>query len=92
MGGLVNNERTNGAHGAAHTPPVKPSTARSSEFPAWFSFFGGFMGAGGRLPKARRGRVFRAVHHQHATSATGGATCNDEGPAGFTADWNIDFI
>ena len=31
---------------------------RSDEWPAWFSFAFGFLGAGGRFPKARRGRVF----------------------------------
>ena len=41
-----------------------PSTARSGEWPAWFSFwFSGFLGAGGRLPMARRGRVYCEIHH-----------------------------
>ena len=53
-----------------------PSTTRSDEWPAWFFFFG-FMGAGGRLPKARRGRVYYAIHHHrvlsnHKTSAFDG--------------------
>ena len=30
-----------------------------------FRFPFGFLGAGGRLPKARRGRVYCAVHHYH---------------------------
>ena len=39
--------------------PPWPSTARSGELPAWWPGFPfGFLGAGGRLPKARRGRFF----------------------------------
>ena len=55
----VSRRGTSSISGASHGRtggriiPLGPSTARSGEWPAWVSH----PGAGGRLPKARRGRV-----------------------------------
>ena len=59
--GHLKETKKNAAWARGECAEVKPSNARSDERPAWFSFFG-FLGAGGRLPKARRGRVALSFH------------------------------
>ena len=37
----------------------------------FFCFFFGFLGAGGRLPKARRGRIYCSIHHNQSWHTSG---------------------